>query len=114
MKNDDFVSRLAQLLQRADRLASYNSSGQFGSAQQAAPRSLAEPVHVVQKGTSAIRTVFFGLALMLLSIFTIQIGNAFQFKTFGWVFYVAAALYLLVGVAQFDRGLKRLDFERLE
>ena len=114
MKNDEFVSQLAQLLQRADRLASYNSSGQVGSAQREAQRSQAQPVQVVQKGTSAVRTLLFGLALMLISIITLQIGNAFEPKTYGWVFYVGAAIHLLVGVAQFDRGLKRLDFEKPE
>jgi len=114
MNDNDLVSQLAQILQRGDKLASYKDAGGLGSAQSAGHASPDNSLQLIQKETSAIRMVFSGLALILISIFTMQIGNAFSLTRFGWVFYVGAALHLLVGVAQFDRGLKRLDAERLE
>jgi len=108
MKDDDLVSRLAQILQRADRMAEYKATGRTSYKRQSAEEPCAELIHSAGQVNPGLRSILFGIAWMLISVVVIQIGSVTQSDSFRLVFYVGAAGYLAIGAFFFDRGMKRL------
>ncbi|MCX7070789.1 MAG: hypothetical protein NTW01_07300 [Gammaproteobacteria bacterium] len=125
--NSEFVSSLAQLLRRADRLASYREGADTileAPTMEAEGESVRRPVDIAElvagarksddgakniaRWLAGARAAIFGMALVLVAIFTFQIGLAGEDPTHRWVFFAAAAVLAVVGAVQIDRGTGQL------
>lgn len=126
--NREFVSSLVQILRRADRLAARTEAVVAVAVTPAIERGDEPPrqsVNIaelmagarkpedgdrnISRWLGGAKTAIFGMALVLIAIFTFLIGLAGENATHRWVFFAAAGLLAVVGAVQIDRGTGQLS-----
>lgn len=104
MSDDNLVSRLVDVLRRADRVAAYQEAGEIRLTDSAGDSLRTDYSGEVRGLRRGLRTVFFGLAMVLVAIFVFQIGAVGADATHRWTFFAAAGLLACIGAAHIDRG----------
>lgn len=108
MNDQELIYKIRRILERADQCTLDGS--RIDGKNEAGPseESKNKENHRLYGSAGGLRSIYFGMAMMIISIIMIQIGGQINAPAFRWAFYLGASVYLISGVIVFDRGVKKL------